>query len=196
MNEVISKKAVVLYRIQEEYGWRWAREYLPKNAQVVSMIALADGQATAVRYDDPALRTSTSMFFDEIATAVLAKNLESGKLPSWVASDAAYRKREVAQSVANFLATLYDMPSMSMALLALDVDNIVQYLTTETDNAMASSVCTTLRGADLKKLKKHAEACEQLLEVLPAEWRYQLLITTESERWMFWNTALCAVFSE
>ena len=195
MNEVISKETVVLYRIKDDYGWRWAHEFLPKNVELVAMIAVVNGQATAVRYEDPSRITSpNSEHFDAIITEILAQKLAGGKLAKWVPKPDDYRKREVAQSVANLIGDLYDVASMSMALLALDVENIVQYLGAATDEAMAATVVTALRGAELADLEDNIEVCKSLLRGLPPRWRMQLLLTPIPEVFDFWSNTLTEVF--
>jgi hypothetical protein len=195
MNEVISKEVVVLYRIENDYGWRWAHEFLPKNVELVSMIGVVNGQATAVRYGDPKrIASPNAPHFDEIVTAIIAQKMEKGTFAVWATRSDDYRKRDVAQNVANLIGDLYDVASMSMALLALDAENIVSYLETTTDEAMAATVVTTLRAAELADLEDHVEVCELMLRTLPQRWRLQLFLTRIPEVWNFWSGTLIAVF--
>jgi hypothetical protein len=199
MNEVISKEVVVLYRVEHEYGWRWVHEFLPKNAELVAMIATVAGQTTTVRYCDPGRPASSpnAELFDEIVTAVLGQKLGEGKLASWAPEGGDYRKRRIAQNPANLLGDLYDVASMSMALLALDIDGIVQYLGDTTTEAMAARVVTTLRAADVDELKENAEVCKRLMRALPKRWNFQLCLTglgAASPKWDFWKDTLIAAF--
>lgn len=193
MNEITSKEAVVLYHIGDDYGWRWAHEFLPKGAEVISMIALAGGQTTAVRYYDPDRSTSANAkHFDEIVTAVLGQKLRAGKLAVWARRDDDYQKRAVSQNVANLLGDLYNVASMSMALLALDVESVVQYLGDATDEALAAMVVTTLRRAELEELEKYAEVCTRVLMALPDRWRLQLYIAKSDRIGDFWRNLFTA----